>query len=96
MRHLFYFLLGIVAIFASFPALAQSCFPRAALVESLATRFHELPRLRAMTSTGPLVEMMVAPSGSWTLFLTRPDGLSCPIAEGHGVEFLEPVEGDPT
>jgi hypothetical protein len=95
MRHLFYVILGIVAIFASFPAFAQACFPRAALLLSLEQNFEEVPRMRAMTSRGHVVEMLAAPSGSWTIVVTRPDGLSCAIAEGTTFEFIEPVEGDP-
>lgn len=95
MRLFFYFILGVATIFASFPALAQACFPREALALSLEQTFEEVPHMRAVTSSGFLVEMFAAPSGSWTVFMTRPDGVSCPIAEGKSFEFLDPVEGDP-
>ena len=95
MRHIACFLLGVAAILASFPAFAQGCYPRAAIVEGISEQYGEVMRMQAMTTRGRVMEMFVAPSGSWTMILSRPDGTSCPVASGHGVEMPAPTEGDP-
>lgn len=95
MRYLVCSLIGLLAILPGLPAFAQSCFPREGLVETLERQFDERLRMQALTTAGPLLEMFVAPSGSWTIFLTRPDGVACPIAAGHGVEMIESPQGDP-
>lgn len=87
--------LFLIALVTPGSASAQSCFPRDTLVESLERQFGERLRMRALTTNGPLLEMFVAPSGSWTIFITRADGTSCPIAAGHGVEMIEAAKGDP-
>jgi len=77
------------------PAQAQGCQPRDPLVAHLGERYAEEPRMQAMTTPGALLEMFVAPSGSWTIILTRPDGISCPLAAGQGVEMISAPDGDP-
>jgi hypothetical protein len=76
-------------------ALAQACLPRAALVEVLEQKYDEHLRMQALTTSGSLVEMFAAASGSWTIVVTRPDGMACPLASGQGVEMVVRPEGDP-
>lgn len=95
MRLFFYLMLGVVMITACVPAAAQSCFPRDELVQGLGEGFQEVPRMRALTSTGQLVEMFAAPSGTWTMFLTTSGGMPCPIAAGKAFDFIDAPEGDP-
>ncbi|MFB9148739.1 hypothetical protein [Roseovarius ramblicola] len=95
MKHLIVFLIGLAAIIAALPAFAQPCYPRDAVAEGLRSEYGETLRMRALTSGGHLVELFAAPSGTWTLILTRPDGLSCAMDSGEAIEMVEPVEGDP-
>lgn len=97
MRGLIYLALGISAILAALPAFAQAqgCIARAQLVEALRSGFGEEVTRQALTSSGQIVEFAEAESGAWTLFITLPSGMSCPMAAGTGVIDLTPVTGDP-
>jgi len=94
MRARVFLILGFVAASCA-PALAQSCYARDVLADGLSERFGEEPQLQAMTASGDLFEVFVSPSGSWTATISTPDGRSCPIAAGHGVDLIAPVDGDP-
>jgi len=95
MRHVAYLVIGIAAILAGLPAFAQACLPRDALVERLGSSYGEQVRARGLADNAGVVEFFIAPSGSWTLSLTMPNGISCLIAAGEGGEVIEAVEGDP-
>lgn len=60
------------------------CGERAAVLAGLAERFAEQPAAAGLAANGQVVELLVAPDGSWTLLLSRPDGVSCLIGGGVG------------
>jgi hypothetical protein len=95
MRVIALILLALAGSCVAYPASARPCFARADVAAGLLAEYDEVPRMRALTRRGRLVEMFVAPSGSWTLMMTQPDGMSCVMASGHGVEPIEVPEGDP-
>lgn len=95
MREVAYLILGLIAIFAALPAFAQSCPARDVLARALEDTYEEVPRMQAMTSGGDLLEIFAAPSGSWTATISKPGGRSCPIASGHGLDVIAPLDGDP-
>ncbi|HEY9538567.1 MAG TPA: hypothetical protein VIS03_13335 [Kiloniellaceae bacterium] len=43
----------------------------------------------------PLLEVLVSQGGSFTAFLTFPDGLICPVATGEGWRDVPPASSDP-
>src|SRR3546814_5853135 len=43
----------------------------------------------------PLLEVLVSQGGSFTAFLTFPDGLICPVATGEGWRDVHPAASDP-
>jgi len=70
------------------PAAAQAqgvaCLPRAALVERLETRYRESPAGGGLQSETQMIEIWASPeTGSFTVFVTRADGLSCIVATGR-------------
>lgn len=65
------------------PARAQSCGPHAAVKAHLQKRFKENRDARGLSSDGRLVEVYVAPGGSWTIVVSFPNGLSCILAAGE-------------
>ncbi len=76
---------SIAMFFAlSAPAYAQAtqCFPRAVLVKALTEKAHEVRFAIGMIDEQHIMETFGAPGGSWTLFVTRSDGMSCLIAAG--------------
>ena len=79
-------LLGAVAIGS--PAAAQqpagACGPHTAVIKALGDKFHETQSATALTSAGTLLEVLTASDGStWTIIVSRPDGLSCVVAAGQ-------------
>ena len=61
-----------------------TCAERQQLLTFLDRNFNEKPTAVGVTADGQLLEVLSNPSGSWTLVLTRPGGLSCMISSGQG------------
>ena len=69
------------------PVQAQSppaCAERDRILAFLDRNFEEKPTAVGVTADGQLLEVLSNPSGSWTLVLTRPGGISCMISSGQG------------
>jgi hypothetical protein len=72
----------------SHPAAADqaptACGPHPDVIKALGDRFHETQAATALTSAGTLLEVLTANDGStWTIIVSRPDGLSCVVAAGQ-------------
>ncbi len=79
-------LLGAVAI--GHPAAADqapaACGPHTDVIKALGDKFHETQSATALTSAGTLLEVLTANDGAtWTIIVSRPDGLSCVVAAGQ-------------
>ena len=77
------------------PAQAQTnCAKRDALIEGLATKYGELRVAGGLQSATEMVEVFTSTAtGSFTILLTRPNGLSCIVSTGKGWNAIEPTEG---
>lgn len=65
-------------------AQAMTCLPRAALVERLEDRYKEHLAGGGLQSPQQLLEVWASEeTGSFTVFITRPDGVSCIVATGQ-------------
>ncbi len=85
---------GITALAVPYvPATAQSlCADRPSMLEQLRDGYDERPRARGLESQGQLVEILVSPEGqSWTVLLTRPDGITCIAASGRHWQMMPSV-----
>ncbi len=58
------------------------CGERHGILERLQREHHEKRTAFGLTSDGRLLEVFAAPSGSWTILVTYPGGLSCLVASG--------------
>ncbi len=66
------------------PAQAQvACRPRAEVLENLANKYAEGPVAMGLTADGRVLEVMASESGSWTITVTTPHGVMCPLAAGE-------------
>jgi hypothetical protein len=73
----------------SFPAVAQQqppCVDRADFLEHLSANYEEAPVAMGLTTGGGLLEVIVSRTGSWTIIVTTPNGVSCGVASGEGWE----------
>lgn len=75
------------AMIFALPAQAQqagACAPRADIVTHLEKKYGETRRGAGLQNRGSVTEIFVsAESGTWTIIVTRPDGLACAVAAGE-------------
>ena len=76
-------------------ALTLTCVPRAAVFDSLRESHGEVPAFRGVTASGGLLEVLVGPDGSFTVFISFPDGLTCPLTTGEGWRDVPEASDDP-
>jgi len=66
------------------PAMALTvCGERDKLLGQLARGNSEVPVAMGLATNGAVLEVLVAKSGSWTVIVTRPSGMSCVVATGE-------------
>lgn len=97
--------LGFVAVLAatqaSFAQQPGRCAERNTVVERLAGTYGETRRSIGMAPNNSVVEMYASKeTGSWTITVTHPNGMTCMVAAGtsfEGVDEELPASlGDPT
>ncbi len=78
-------------------AMAQpQCNERDSVLELLAKKYQETPIAAGVTNTGGLVEVLNdIKSGTWTIIVTTPQGMSCLIAAGEGWRNMERIALEP-
>ncbi len=77
-----------VAMVLSGPAWGQqACGERSELVKVLDNGYGEQPILRALDAGGRVIEILIGPSGSWSMLVTRPGGATCLGGSGEAFEF---------
>ena len=87
---------GLLWIAVAPQAEAQTvCGPRAEILERLTQDFAETPRAVGLSQDGALVEVMVSPSGGWTILVTYPKRPTCVVATGESWEALTIPAGQP-
>ena len=70
---------------------SQPCADRARVVERLEAQFGEVRQAMGLNAGNAVVEVYAsAETGTWTILVTGPDGVSCLIASG---ELWEPEAG---
>ncbi len=85
-------ILGALLIgWGAFSSSAQAqamCGERDAIVASLEKIYSEAPVSIGLGSNGAIIEIFASPSGTFTIVLTRPNGLTCVMAAGENWEDL--------
>ena len=70
-------------------ALTPACHSHADLAAMLNRKYSEAPNAVGVQANGHLVEVFASSDGtSWTIVVTRPDGVSCIVAVGEDWEAL--------
>lgn len=68
----------------------QNCAPRDAVLQRLAERYGESRRSIGLAPQGRVVEVFASgDSGSWTITVTLPNGVTCLVASGQAFEALD-------
>ena len=69
----------------AFPSQAHAqCGDREAVLNNLEEKYSEVPVALGLASNGSVVEIVVSPSGSFTILYTKPGGLMCVMVAGEG------------
>jgi len=92
MKYLMAFLALALIGLASSTAAAQAeilCGQRAGVVESLQQKFSEQPVSMGLANNGAMIEVFASHTGTFTIMMTQPNGLSCLIAAGENWENLK-------
>ncbi|MEM6595384.1 MAG: hypothetical protein AAF672_11390 [Pseudomonadota bacterium] len=86
--------LGFVAVLAAAQAsYAQGnnrCAERSKVIERLAGKFGESRQSIGMAANNSIVEMYASKeTGTWTITVTHPNGITCMVAAGNAYEAVE-------
>lgn len=82
--------LGLTLIGVAVMAQEATCHPRDGIVTQLQDRYGEAQQGAGLTQAGRVVEIWANPeTGTWTILVTRPNGVSCAVAAGEA--WLEDV-----
>lgn len=93
--------LGTLLAAAALPALAQSaanCAQRQQVIARLASTYGETRQSIGLGANNQVVEVFASlETGTWTITVTMPSGLTCLVASGQAYEALEETAdaGDP-
>ncbi|MGI9393850.1 MAG: hypothetical protein ACR2OY_04330 [Boseongicola sp.] len=67
----------------------QNCAPRGIIVDRLAETFGESRQAIGMAQQGRVVEVFASlETGTWTITITLPSGVTCLVASGESYENL--------
>ena len=73
-----------------------ACGPHAAVDAQLTSRHGERPIALGVSAAGWMMQLYGGPpGGSWTIVLTRPDGLACLLDHGTGIDLVAPKSEGP-
>ncbi len=72
-------------LLVSLPAFAQppQCGKRTAILETLSTKYGEVPIGVGLTANGSVLELVASGAGSWSIIVTDTTGTTCPVAVGE-------------
>jgi len=90
-----WFIIGITVglLIPTGPAYSQSvCGNRADILKAVRGTYGERPKHIALAADGQILEVLVSPTGSWSIILTNPKGKTCAMAVGEAWEDI--VLGD--
>jgi hypothetical protein len=94
MRKLIVLIAALTVSLVSTAAMAQSlpCDDRDKVLELLAKKYSETPVAAGVTSGGALLEVLTnSKSGTWSIIITSPQGMSCLTATGEGWRNMEQI-----
>ncbi len=68
----------------------RNCAARSAVIERLGEQFGESRQSIGLGTNNSVVEVFASAStGTWTITVTLPNGLTCLVASGHAFEQLD-------
>lgn len=75
---------------AAFAQTAANCADRARVLDRLASAYGETRQSIGLGANNAVVEVFASrTTGTWTITVTLPSGVTCLVASGHGFERLD-------
>jgi hypothetical protein len=72
------------------------CNKRSEVLKNLTANYREAPVGLGMASNGGVLEVLTSKDGAtWTILLTKPDGVSCLVAMGNSWESVKLIATGP-
>lgn len=90
-------MLRILAVVLALTAFAGSataqtvCNERTKFVDQLAGKYSENTVALGLVNNGSVLEILASNKGSWTILVTKPDGISCVVATGEAWEAVPSI-----
>lgn len=85
--------LVVALVLSVSPAMAEDgppqCGPRPQVMDILTDGYGEGTRATGMAADGSMMELLAAPTGTWSLTVTLPDGTTCLVASGTAFETVD-------
>ena len=83
-------LTAFIVLAVATDALAQiACAPREDILKKGSQDFGQVPMVRGLDSNGHMVEILVSPTGEWSLIVSYPDGNTCVYAVGQAFDLIK-------
>ena len=84
-------IIAMIAALCAAPAFGQDmyCAQRGIVMDNLEQLFGEVSIGYGHEYRGAVIEVYVSRYATWTLVITRPDGISCELAGGTDWVFIE-------
>ncbi len=73
---------------------AKLCGERGAILKSLEQKHQETRQALGLSADGGVLEVLVSPSGGWTILVTYPKRPSCVVAVGEAWQALQLTGGE--
>lgn len=87
---------ALLSLTACAPAHAATCATRQAVLDRLANSYGETVQSIGLGSNNGIVEMFASSeTGTWTITVTLPNGMTCLVASGQAFEDISAPQGAP-
>ncbi len=86
--------LALMAPQASYASGPTTCAQRDKVVSALCNAYNETPVSIGLTEEGSVIEVMASANGTFTIVVTHPNGLTCPLAAGKAWQAIQSVKGE--
>ena len=71
------------------------CAERSNVIDTLGSQYKESPRAIGLVSMEAVLEIFVSETGTWTVVVTDPQGVSCVLAAGQSWEDIPVASNAP-
>jgi hypothetical protein len=87
---------ALLSLTACAPARAATCATRQAVLDRLENSYGETVQSIGLGSNNGIVEMFASSeTGTWTITVTLPNGMTCLVASGQAFEDISAPQGAP-